>query len=128
MASVVKMRGTEVGQKVTELAVEAVGWYGTPFTELRNYDSNVVPVGGEYVDDVSPRYFNTRKTHDLRRLVGGPAQRPGQGDAGLSSSPRAKRGASSRTSMKQDLSARACGAPVETTGDSWTIAASAAPA
>jgi alkylation response protein AidB-like acyl-CoA dehydrogenase len=62
MASVVKMRGTEVGQKVTEMAVEAVGWYGAPFTELRNYDSNVVPVGGEYVDDVSPRYFNTRKT------------------------------------------------------------------
>ena len=62
MASVVKMRGTEVGQKVTEMAVEAVGWYGAPFTELRNYDSNIVPVGGEYVDDVSPRYFNTRKT------------------------------------------------------------------
>ena len=62
MGSIIKMRGTEVGQKVTELAVEAVGWYGTPFTELRNYDSNVVPVGGEYVDDVSPRYFNNRKT------------------------------------------------------------------
>ncbi len=62
MASIVKMRGTEVGQKITELAVEAVGWYGVPFTELRNYDSNIVPVGGEYVDDVSPRYFNNRKT------------------------------------------------------------------
>ncbi len=62
MASVVKMRGTEVGQKVTELAVEAVGWYGAPFTELRNYDSNIVPIGGEYVDDVSPRYFNNRKS------------------------------------------------------------------
>ncbi len=62
MASVVKMRGTEVGQKVTELAVEAVGWYGVPFTELRNYDSNVVPVGGGYVDDAAPRYFNTRKS------------------------------------------------------------------
>jgi alkylation response protein AidB-like acyl-CoA dehydrogenase len=62
MGSVVKMRGTEVGQKVTELAVEAVGWYGAPFTELRNYDSNIIPVGGNYVDDVSPRYFNTRKT------------------------------------------------------------------
>src|SRR5207248_10529315 len=62
MASIVKMRGTEVGQKVTELAVEAVAWYGTPFTELRNVDSNVVPVGGEYVDDVAPRYFNQRKT------------------------------------------------------------------
>ena len=44
------------------LAVEAVGWYGAPFTELRNYDSNVVPVGGEYVDDAAPRYFNQRKT------------------------------------------------------------------
>jgi hypothetical protein len=62
MASIVKMRGTEVGQKVTELAVEAVGWYGAPFTELRNYDSNVVPVGGGYVDDAAPRYFNQRKT------------------------------------------------------------------
>ena len=62
MGSVVKMRGTEVGQKVTELAVEAVGWYGAPFTELRNYDSNVVPVGGDYMDDVAPRYFNSRKT------------------------------------------------------------------
>ena len=62
MGSVVKMRGTEVGQKVTELAVEAVGWYGAPFTELRNYDSNIVSVGGDYVDDVSPRHFNTRKT------------------------------------------------------------------
>ncbi|SJZ47908.1 hypothetical protein SAMN02745126_01265 [Enhydrobacter aerosaccus] len=62
MGSVVKMRGTEAGQKVTELAVEAVGWYGVPFTELRNFDSNVVPVGGEYVDDVAPRYFNNRKT------------------------------------------------------------------
>jgi alkylation response protein AidB-like acyl-CoA dehydrogenase len=62
MASIVKMRGTEVGQKITELAVEAVGWYGVPFTELRNYDSNVVPVGGGYVDDAAPRYFNQRKT------------------------------------------------------------------
>jgi alkylation response protein AidB-like acyl-CoA dehydrogenase len=62
MASVVKMRGTEVGQKVTELAVEAVGWYGVPFTELRNWDSNIEPVGGGYVDDTAPRYFNTRKS------------------------------------------------------------------
>src|SRR5260370_40356330 len=62
MASIVKMRGTEVGQKVTELAVEAVGWYGAPFTELRNYDSNVVPVGGDYGHRGAPRYFNTRTT------------------------------------------------------------------
>ena len=60
--SIFKLYWSEYHLKVTELAVEAVGWYGTPFTELRNYDSNIVPVGGEYVDDVSPRYFNTRKT------------------------------------------------------------------
>ena len=53
MASVVKMRGTEVGQKVTELAVEAVANYAQPFTELRNFESNIVPVGGEYVDDAA---------------------------------------------------------------------------
>ena len=35
---------------------------GPFFNELRNYDSNVVPVGGGYVDDVAPRYFNNRKT------------------------------------------------------------------
>ena len=29
---------------------------------MRNYDSNIVPVGGDYVDDVAPRYFNARKT------------------------------------------------------------------
>ncbi|QQS12617.1 MAG: acyl-CoA dehydrogenase family protein [Rhodospirillales bacterium] len=62
MASVVKMRGTEVGQKITELAVEAVGNYGQPFTEMRNYDSNVVPVGPGYSDDVTPRYMNQRKS------------------------------------------------------------------
>jgi hypothetical protein len=62
MASVVKMRGTEIGQKITELAVEAVGNYSQPFTELRNAESNVVPVGGRYVDDAAPRYFNQRKT------------------------------------------------------------------
>jgi hypothetical protein len=46
----------------TELAVEAVGNYAQPFTELRNYDSNVVPVGPGYSDDAAPRYFNQRKT------------------------------------------------------------------
>src|SRR5689334_20690692 len=85
MASIVKMRGTEVGQKITELAVEAVGWYGAPFTELRNYDSNVVPVGGGYVDDAAPRYFNQRKT----TIYGGLRhQRAGKGEAECPRRPR----------------------------------------
>ena len=45
-----------------ELAVEAVGWYGVPFTELRNWDITIEPVGGGYVDDAAPRYFNNRKS------------------------------------------------------------------
>src|SRR5260370_17998715 len=76
MASVVKMRGTEVGQKVTELAVEAVGGDGAPVTELRNYDSNVVPVRRYYVHDVSPRYLNTRQATIYRRTPDGPRHTP----------------------------------------------------
>ena len=72
MASIVKMRGTEVGQKITELAVEAVGWYGVPFTELRNYDSNIVPVGGEYVRR-GAALLQQPQDDDLWRLVRGAA-------------------------------------------------------
>ena len=59
-----------------------VGWYGAPFTELRNYDSNIVPVGGEYVDDVSPRYFNNRKSTDDGGSSEVQRKRAGQGDVG----------------------------------------------
>ena len=83
MASIVKMRGTEVGQKMTELAVEAVGWYGTPFTELQQLrQQRRVPVGGGYTDDAAPRYFNHPQDDDLWRILGSAEERARQGDAG----------------------------------------------
>jgi alkylation response protein AidB-like acyl-CoA dehydrogenase len=61
MSSVVKLRGTEVIQKIAEMAVEALGYYADPFTELRPVNSNVEPIGPEGADAVAPRYFNGRK-------------------------------------------------------------------
>jgi alkylation response protein AidB-like acyl-CoA dehydrogenase len=61
MSSVVKLRGTEVIQKIGEMAVEALGYYADPFTELRPVNSNVEPIGPEGADAVAPRYFNGRK-------------------------------------------------------------------
>ncbi len=61
MSSVVKLRGTEVIQKIGEMAVEALGYYADPFTELRPVNSNVEPIGPQGADAVAPRYFNGRK-------------------------------------------------------------------
>jgi alkylation response protein AidB-like acyl-CoA dehydrogenase len=61
MSSVVKLRGTEVIQKIGEMAVEALGYYADPFTELRPVNANVPPIGPEGADAVAPRYFNGRK-------------------------------------------------------------------
>jgi len=69
---------------VTELAVGG-GSAGTarPSTELRNYDSNISRSGGDYVDDVSPRYFNTRKTTIYGGSSEGAAERVGEAMLGL---------------------------------------------
>jgi len=62
MASVVKMRGTEAGQKITELAVEAAAGYAAPFVEVWPASANLPPLGPKGIEDVAPRYFNARKT------------------------------------------------------------------
>ena len=61
MASVVKLRGTEVGQKITELAVEAAANYSAPFVEVWPASANLPPLGPYAIEDVAPRYFNQRK-------------------------------------------------------------------
>ncbi len=71
MASIVKMRGTEVGQKITELAVEAVGWYGVPFTELRNYDSKRRPGRRRVRRRRGAALLQQPQDDDLWRLVRG---------------------------------------------------------
>jgi alkylation response protein AidB-like acyl-CoA dehydrogenase len=62
-ASVLKIKGTEIQQRVTELALEAVGHYGAPyFRGFPNEGDNIYPIGPQYAHHAAPTYFNTRKT------------------------------------------------------------------
>lgn len=61
-SSVLKLRGTELGQAVTELTMEALGYYAQPHNvEYLTPGSNAEPIGPEYAATVTPRYFNYRK-------------------------------------------------------------------
>lgn len=59
-SSVLKTRGSETGQKITELALEAVGAYGAPdFTAARLGQTNWAP-GPDYAVPIMARYLNMR--------------------------------------------------------------------
>ena len=61
-SSLLKCRGTELQQTLTELALEVTGNYGIPFNNpapIRGL--NVEPIGPEYAAATAPNYFNTRK-------------------------------------------------------------------
>jgi alkylation response protein AidB-like acyl-CoA dehydrogenase len=61
-SSLLKTRGTELQQAITELAVEAVAYYGNPLdTSMPTPGDNFRPVGPEYANGVAQDYFNTRK-------------------------------------------------------------------
>ncbi len=61
--SFLKIRGSEIQQRITELATEAVGYYANPYLPgLLWHGSNEAPVGPDYAHQAAPRYFNTRKT------------------------------------------------------------------
>ena len=61
VSSLLKCRGTELQQAVSELAVDAIGYYMVPFQAL-NPGANEPPPGPEYADGLAPRYLNMRKT------------------------------------------------------------------
>ncbi len=58
-SSILKIKGTEVQQRITELAVEAVGYYAYPYA--RFFGDNEYPVGPDYALGQSGAYFNMRK-------------------------------------------------------------------
>lgn len=61
-ASLLKLRGTEIQQAITELLLEAVGNYAHPFVrEALEYGWNEEPIGPDYAAAIAPRYFNWRK-------------------------------------------------------------------
>ncbi len=62
-SSILKIKGTEIQQRVTELALEAVGHYGAPyFRGFPEDGDNAHPIGPDYAHQAAPRYFNVRKT------------------------------------------------------------------
>ena len=61
-SSLLKCRGSELQQLLTELYCEAVGNYAAPFDNSGPVKgSNVEPIGPEYAAVAAPAYFNTRK-------------------------------------------------------------------
>jgi alkylation response protein AidB-like acyl-CoA dehydrogenase len=62
-ASIIKLRGADTSQKITELGVEAIAFYAEPdVMEARTWGSNVAPVGPDHALMVMPKYLNTRAT------------------------------------------------------------------
>jgi len=61
-SSLLKTRGTELQQAITELALEASGYYANPFDASTPIEGdNFQPVGPEHSNGVTQDYFNTRK-------------------------------------------------------------------
>jgi len=58
-SSILKIKGTEIQQRLTELALEAAGHYGAPFLGETGHNSGVGPL---HALDTAGDYFNTRKT------------------------------------------------------------------
>ncbi len=62
-SSILKVKGTEIQQRLTELTLEAVGNYGAPYYRGFPEDgSNEFPIGPSYAHHAGPLYFNMRKT------------------------------------------------------------------
>jgi alkylation response protein AidB-like acyl-CoA dehydrogenase len=59
-ASILKIRGTEIQQRITHLALEIAGAYAAPFQ--RELGANSVLAGPSHAVDAAAKYFNGRKT------------------------------------------------------------------
>lgn len=62
-ASMIKIRRTEIQQRLTELKVEAAGYYGQPYIKEALTDDrwNEEPIGADYANALTPQYLNNRK-------------------------------------------------------------------
>ena len=59
-SSILKIKGTEIQQRITELTIEAIGYYGYP--NDRAFGDNEYPAGPDYAVGQTNHYFNMRKT------------------------------------------------------------------
>lgn len=61
-SSLLKIKGSEIQQRLTELTLEAVGHYGAPYFRGFGEGDNEHPIGPDYAHRAAPSYFNMRKT------------------------------------------------------------------
>ena len=61
-SSLMKIKGSEIQQRLTELTLEAVGHYGAPYFRGFGASDNEHPIGPDYAHRAAPVYFNARKT------------------------------------------------------------------
>ncbi|MEY4237782.1 MAG: hypothetical protein RL339_383 [Pseudomonadota bacterium] len=61
-SSVLKIKGSEIQQRITELALEAAGHYGAPYFRGFGAGDNEHPIGPDWAHRTAPSYFNMRKT------------------------------------------------------------------
>ena len=61
--NLLKIRGSEMQQTISELLIEAVGYYANPYTpDSREPGWNEEPIGPDYAASLAPEYFNWRKS------------------------------------------------------------------
>ena len=62
-ANALKIRGTEIQQRIAELLMQAIGYYAIPYVpEAMEYGYNEECVGPDYAAPLAATYFNMRKT------------------------------------------------------------------
>jgi pimeloyl-CoA dehydrogenase large subunit len=63
-SSILKLKGSEIQQRTTELLLEVVGPYALPYQPEHEDDArwNEPPIGPEWAGPIAPTYFNWRKT------------------------------------------------------------------
>ncbi|MCW5680313.1 MAG: pimeloyl-CoA dehydrogenase large subunit [Xanthobacteraceae bacterium] len=60
-SSILKIKGSEIQQGITDLLMEVVGPFALPFTDEDETGSNALPIGPDYAGPLAPNYFNYRK-------------------------------------------------------------------
>lgn len=61
--NLLKIRGSEMQQKISELLIEAIGYYANPFIpDSFEAGWNEEPIGPDYAAALAPEYFNWRKS------------------------------------------------------------------
>jgi len=59
-SSILKIKGSEIQQRITELVMDLAGPYALPYADIEE-GSNEPPVGPAFAHEAAPMYFNYRK-------------------------------------------------------------------